>query len=89
MTRTASVRTIRGVMRDEAITRLPSSYAVALRMRDAGAGHDLVARALAIDEPAVAPLLALAEAKLATLLGGAKRHIGGGDDEFARKFGGG
>jgi hypothetical protein len=41
---------------------------VALRMREAGTSDDLVADALSIDVQTVASLLALADAKLATLL---------------------
>jgi hypothetical protein len=54
--------------RAEAIARLPLAYAVAIRLRDREVDDDLVAHALGIDEPAVGPLLTLAEAKLVTLL---------------------
>jgi DNA-directed RNA polymerase specialized sigma24 family protein len=64
----AALRTIRQVTREEALARLPLPYAVALRMRDAGASDELVADALGIDGHTVASLLTLADAKLATLL---------------------
>jgi DNA-directed RNA polymerase specialized sigma24 family protein len=56
------------VTRTEAITELPSIYAVAIRLRDGGADADAIAAALGIDEHAVGPLLALADYKLAALL---------------------
>ena len=44
---------------------LPLSYAVALRLQDAGAGSELIGRALGIDEDAVPTLLDVAHRKLA------------------------
>ncbi|HEY3556553.1 MAG TPA: hypothetical protein VGL05_03800 [Kribbella sp.] len=53
--------------RARAIDRLPTSYAVALRLRDAGAVDDVIASALGIEVVSVPALLALAEAKLAAI----------------------
>lgn len=54
-------------VRAEAVDRLPTPYAVALRLHDAGAPNDLIATALGIDLRSVRPLLDLAEAKLAAM----------------------
>ena len=48
-------------------------YAVALRLRDAAADHDTIARALDIEPEGVPGVLRIGEAKLATLLG---RRVG-------------
>jgi hypothetical protein len=51
-----------------AIDRLPTAYAVALRMRRAGATDDEIATALGLVDAATAAItVALAEAKLAAL----------------------
>jgi DNA-directed RNA polymerase specialized sigma24 family protein len=55
--------------RDAAISELPASYAVAIRLRGGGSDDHTIARALDIDEEAVGPLLAMAERKLAALIG--------------------
>jgi DNA-directed RNA polymerase specialized sigma24 family protein len=55
--------------RAEALRRLPSAYALALRLRDAGVTAEVIAAAVGVDPEALGPLLALAEAKLATVLG--------------------
>jgi hypothetical protein len=53
--------------RERAITGLPTLYAVAVRLRDEGVDTHTIAVALAVDDDAVAPLLSIAEAKLARL----------------------
>ena len=53
------------VERAEAIERLPVSYAVALRLHEAGAADDLIAAALGSDPLSVPALLELARRKLA------------------------
>jgi DNA-directed RNA polymerase specialized sigma24 family protein len=53
--------------RARAIERLPTPYAVALRLRDAGTPDDVIAEALGIDLLSLPSLLGLAEAKLATI----------------------
>lgn len=59
--------------RDEAIDRLPTAYAIALRMVDEGAGPEEVGTVIGVDD--VATLLAIGERKLAALL--AVNEIGG------------
>lgn len=54
--------------REAALLELPTAYAVAIRLRDAGAVDDSVAQALGIPTESVAGLLRVAEAKLAALL---------------------
>jgi hypothetical protein len=54
--------------RARAIDRLPTPYAVALRLRDAGAADDVITVALGIDLVALPALLSLAEAKVAAIL---------------------
>jgi hypothetical protein len=56
--------------RAEAIRRLPGAYSLALRLRDAGLDDDLIAECLAVEPEALELLLAVAEAKLATILSG-------------------
>jgi DNA-directed RNA polymerase specialized sigma24 family protein len=51
-----------------ALDELPESYAVALRLRDAGHDNTAIATALAIEIESVEPLLRLADAKLELLL---------------------
>jgi hypothetical protein len=53
--------------RTDAISELPTSYAVAIRLRDEGADDGTIAAALAIDPGDVPSVLELAEAKLAVL----------------------
>lgn len=55
--------------RAEAIRRLPGAYSLALRLRDAGLTDELIAECLAMQPQALDPLLHVAEAKLATMLG--------------------
>ena len=54
--------------RQTALLELPTAHAVALRLRDAGAGDGAVAQALGVPEVSVAGLIRIAEAKLAALL---------------------
>jgi DNA-directed RNA polymerase specialized sigma24 family protein len=55
-------------MDDEAaISRLPETHAAALRLRARGFDDEAIAKALALESNAVAPLLAIADAKLAAL----------------------
>jgi hypothetical protein len=56
------------VDRAEAIQALPSTYAIALRLRDEGVEPDALARVLDVEPKAVGPLLTVAEAKLAGLM---------------------
>jgi DNA-directed RNA polymerase specialized sigma24 family protein len=56
------------VDRAEALQSLPSTYAIALRLREEGVEPDAVARVLDLEGEAVGPLLTLAEAKLAGLM---------------------
>jgi hypothetical protein len=49
------------------MTALPETYALALRLRAEGLDDAAMARVLQIEPESVAPLLTLAEAKLATL----------------------
>jgi len=56
------------VDRAEALQALPHTYAIALRLRDEGVKPDAVERVLDVEPEAVAPLLTLAEAKLAGLM---------------------
>ena len=57
------------VDRDQAIEWLPEAYALALRLRDAGASSEAIAAGLQIDVVAVEPLLSIAQTKLSELLG--------------------
>lgn len=57
-----------------AIDRLPTPYAVALRLRDAAVPDDVIAEALGIDPLSLPSLLNLAEAKLAAI----QRRLDGG-----------
>jgi DNA-directed RNA polymerase specialized sigma24 family protein len=54
--------------RAAALDELPESYAVALRLRDAGHDKNAIAAALGIELESVDPLLRLANAKLERLL---------------------
>jgi DNA-directed RNA polymerase specialized sigma24 family protein len=54
--------------RADAIDRLPSTYAAVIRLLDRGASDQTIAERLDIEPAAVAPLVAVAEAKLARLL---------------------
>ncbi|MEJ2856836.1 MULTISPECIES: hypothetical protein [unclassified Saccharothrix] len=54
--------------RTAALRRLPVLHARALRLRDEGRSTEQVAEELGLEPEAVGPLLAVAEAKLATLL---------------------
>ena len=52
---------------DPLIARLPTVYAVALRLRATGGSDDAIAAALGVDVAAVETLLAVAERKLEAL----------------------
>ena len=54
-----------GGTRDEALDRLPLSYAIALRLRDAGMNADLIAQCVGVEKESVPALIRIAEAKLA------------------------
>jgi DNA-directed RNA polymerase specialized sigma24 family protein len=56
------------VDRTAALDELPESYAVALRLSDAGHDSTVVATALGIELESVEPMLRLANAKLERLL---------------------
>jgi DNA-directed RNA polymerase specialized sigma24 family protein len=54
-------------MDDAALDRLPTTYAAALRLSQAGVDHAAIAAEMQVEPRAVGPLLAIAEAKLAAL----------------------
>jgi hypothetical protein len=54
--------------RAEAIARLPAAHAALIELLDKGASEEVIAERLDVDRAAVAPLIAVAEAKLARLL---------------------
>jgi DNA-directed RNA polymerase specialized sigma24 family protein len=54
--------------RAAALTRLPETYAQALRLRDAGLSEDSIASRLGVPTEAMTLLLRLAEAKVARLM---------------------
>jgi hypothetical protein len=56
------------VNREQAIGELPLSHAVALRLRDAEADDETIARALGIEPEGIPGLLRVAEAKLSAEL---------------------
>lgn len=58
-----------GELRVEALRQLPAAYSLALRLRDAGLSEELIAECLGIELVALGPLLVVAEAKLAAILG--------------------
>jgi hypothetical protein len=60
----------RQLERAEAMRRLPGTYSLALRLRDAGLTDALIAECLAVEGEALDLLLQVAEAKLAAILGG-------------------
>ncbi|MGH9227950.1 MAG: hypothetical protein ACRD07_04310 [Acidimicrobiales bacterium] len=51
----------------DGLDRLPETYALALRLRGEGLGHEAIGRVLDIETESVGPLLDLAESKLAGL----------------------
>ena len=53
--------------RNHAIEQLPETYATAVRLRARGFDDDAIAAALSLAPEAVAPLLKIADAKLAEL----------------------
>lgn len=55
--------------RAAAIRRLPQSYSLALRLRDAGVSGELIAECVGIEPEGVGPLFEVAEAKLDRELG--------------------
>lgn len=55
--------------RAEALRQLPAGHSLALRLRDAGLSEELIAECLGIEAVALGPLLVVAEAKLAAILG--------------------
>jgi ABC-type enterobactin transport system permease subunit len=54
--------------RTEALGLIPAAHSLALRLREAGVGDDLIAECLGIEPETVAPLLVVAEGKLAAAL---------------------
>jgi DNA-directed RNA polymerase specialized sigma24 family protein len=67
------------VNRERALMELPMAHATALRLHAAGADHALIATALGIDAEGVAPLLALAQAKLDRALAHGRRDAQTGE----------
>jgi hypothetical protein len=55
------------VDQESALSRLPRTYALALRLTQAGADPQLIADCLDIELEAVGPLLVVADAKLSSL----------------------
>jgi hypothetical protein len=55
------------VDQESALSRLPRTYALALRLTKAGADPQLIADCLDVELEAVGPLLAVADAKLSSL----------------------
>ena len=55
--------------RAAALRQLPSAYSLALRLSDAGLSVELMAECLRVEPEAVGPMLVVAQAKLAVLLG--------------------
>jgi hypothetical protein len=55
--------------REQAMEELPEAYAVALRLRGRGFDDGAIAAALSLTPEAVPPLLCIADAKLALLIG--------------------
>lgn len=53
--------------RDRALAELSIAHAVALRLRDSGAGEQVIAAALAVPVESVRTLIEVAEAKLSAL----------------------
>ncbi len=53
--------------RTDAIARLPESYALALRLHDAGVTHAQIAAGFGIEPQSVPSMLRIAETKLAEL----------------------
>lgn len=64
----------RQLARAEAMRRLPGTYSLALRLRDAGLANELIAECVAVEPEALDPLLAIAEAKLASILADDPQH---------------
>jgi len=62
---------------EAAFSRLPETHATVLRLRGRGFDDDAIAAALALQPEAVAPLLQIAEAKLATLTASADARAPG------------
>jgi DNA-directed RNA polymerase specialized sigma24 family protein len=54
--------------REEALRRLPSAYAEALRLRGAGLDHAAIADRLELPVEAVGPLLVIAESKVSRIM---------------------
>ena len=65
-----AARDVPAELRTTALSKLPRSYSLALRLRTAGVDPGLIAECVDVEPEAIGPLLELAEAKLSTLLGG-------------------
>jgi|GraSoiStandDraft_23_1057293.scaffolds.fasta_scaffold1545707_1 DNA-directed RNA polymerase specialized sigma24 family protein len=65
--------------RATALSRLPEAYAEALRLHDAGLSEAAISRRLGVPPEAMAPLLRLAEAKLARLMANDEEEARGAD----------
>jgi len=64
----------RQLARTEAMRCLPGTYSLALRLRDAGLANELIAECVAVEPEALDPLLAIADAKLASILADDPQH---------------
>lgn len=73
MTRASGAPTFTSMKRDEVLDYLPETYAVVLRLREAGLDDAAIAARLGLEPEAVRPLLQIAAAKLAALAGGEAR----------------
>ena len=74
MTRFMVPSSVGGVDERNALGRLPETYRRALWLRAEGVDEGGLASALGVEREAVAPLLRLAEEKLAALLQAEQRH---------------
>ena len=54
--------------RREAMRWLPEAYALGLRLKEAGTPEDVICDRLGVEPEALGPLLAVAEAKLTSIL---------------------
>jgi hypothetical protein len=64
---------------ESAFTRLPETYAAALRLRGRGFDHDAIAAALGMEPCAVGSLLRIADTKLVALAADLEKSAGGAD----------
>jgi len=63
------------VDKENALGRLPRTYATALRLRQQGLSEPAIAEQLGLEPEAIGPLLRLAEAKLEALVGSPNEEV--------------